>query len=284
MHHRGDSPWAFGSASHRRPPSRARSTLLVLVLLAAATSFPAVAIEPPSAGPAVPAQAAHSETDARCRTVDCAGSLFFVTTLSSDDVDAMTGVVWQPGCPVPLSALRNVHVGYLDRNGVVQAGVLTMHQAVADEVVDVFRELLALGFVIERIAPATVMGGDDDALMSANITSGFNCRRVTGGRRWSPHSEGRAIDINPLWNPYVKGNVVAPAGGREFLGGRETSGHVGLLHGTSLAVAAFERRGWTWGGRWRSLQDWQHVERELDRRPRKTAASTRSGQRSSTSP
>jgi len=190
------------------------------------------------------------------------GVLFFVAPLSDADVAAMTGVVWRAGCPVPLSSLRNVHVAYRGVDGVVRSGVLTLHEAVAEDAVVVFKALLQAGFAIEQIAPATARGGDDAELMAANITSAFNCRPVTGGKGWSPHAYGRAIDINPLWNPYQKGAVVIPAAGRAFVVDRDDSDHVGLLTPRSPAVTLFERHGWTWGGRWRSLKDWQHVEKK----------------------
>lgn len=185
-----------------------------------------------------------------------------MTPLSADDVAAMTGVVWRPGCPVPLEQLRNAAVGYLGPDGAVHKGVLVVHEAVAADVVDAFRALLDRGFVIARVAPATETGGDDLALMQANITSAFNCRPVTGGRGYSPHSYGVAIDINPLWNPYVKRGRVLPPEGAAFVDDRERTARPGMLVSGGDAVAVFESRGWTWGGRWRSMKDWQHVEKK----------------------
>ena len=46
--------------------------------------------------------------------------------------------------------------------------------------------------------------------IKANNTSGFNCRAVTGDNGWSEHAYGRAIDVNPFVNPYVKGGTVLP--------------------------------------------------------------------------
>ena len=181
--------------------------------------------------------------------------------LSPADVAAMSGVVWRPGCPVPLDRLRNVAVGYLGEDGAVHAGTLVVHEAVAVDVQEAFRALLDQGFVVARIAPATEKGGDDVALMRANITSAFNCRAITGGRSFSPHSWGIAIDINPLWNPYVKNGRVSPPEGAPFLVDRERAGRPGFLVPGSAAVAVFEQRGFTWGGRWRSPRDWQHVEK-----------------------
>jgi hypothetical protein len=37
---------------------------------------------------------------------------------------------------------------------------------------------------------------------AATNTSGFNCRKVSGASHWSEHAFGRAIDLNPLRNPW----------------------------------------------------------------------------------
>jgi hypothetical protein len=55
---------------------------------------------------------------------------------------------------------------------------------------------------------------DDDRSMEANNTSAFNCRPITGGTAWSNHSYGRAIDVNPVQNPYIsRGGTVLPPNG-----------------------------------------------------------------------
>ena len=46
-------------------------------------------------------------------------------------------------------------------------------------------------------------GGNDFRSIEADNTSAFNCRFVDGTTRWSNHAFGRAIDVNPLENPYV---------------------------------------------------------------------------------
>ena len=85
---------------------------------------------------------------------------------------------------------------------------LIVHQAVASEVGEIFVELHRQQFPIQDISPALTKLGKDDALMRSNVTSAFNCRAITGGKRILRHSYGRAIDINPLWNPYIKGMKV----------------------------------------------------------------------------
>jgi hypothetical protein len=275
-------------------PPRVHARLLVPSVVVFAFAIPTLAAAPTTAAPttaapttaapttaapttaapttAAPTTAAPTTAGPVCTTAACHAALFAVTSLSPADVAAMTGVVWRPGCPVSLDRLRNVAVGYLGPDGAVHGGTLVVHEDIADDVLDAFGALLDAGFVIARIAPATVQGGDDIALMRANITSAFNCRAVTGGRAFSPHAYGIAVDVNPLWNPWMKDGRVLPAEGAPFVVGRARAPPPGMLVHGSAAVAVFEQRGFVWGGRWRSLKDWQHVEK-------RTTAGERSGRR-----
>ena len=99
-------------------------------------------------------------------------------------------------------------------------------------------------------------GGDDAASMAANNTSAFNCRRVAGSSSWSQHSYGRAIDINPVQNPYVSGSTVSPPAGGAYL----DRGHIrpGMIVADDAAVRSFAAVGWSWGGAWARTKDYQH--------------------------
>ena len=87
---------------------------------------------------------------------------------------------------------------------------------VAADVAGVFATMFAQQFPIARMVRVEHYGGDDDASMAADNTSAFNCREITGGGAFSNHSWGMAIDVNPLENPYVKGDVVLPAARRTW--------------------------------------------------------------------
>ena len=53
------------------------------------------------------------------------------------------------------------------------------------------------------MTPVDAYGGSDFRSIEADNTSAFNCRFVDGTTRYSEHAYGRAIDINPIENPYV---------------------------------------------------------------------------------
>ena len=171
---------------------------------------------------------------------------------------------WHPGCPVPPEDLRRLTVKYLDFDRKVSTGILVVHKDVAQEISAVFRDLLRHRFMIQRMRPMEEYGADDDASMAANNTSGFNCRDVTGQPgKFSNHSWGRAIDINPLTNPYVKGDKVLPPGGRAYLD--RSLEHPGSILSGSYVVQRFSEAGWKWGGDWKDRQDYQHFEKPVPR-------------------
>ena len=90
---------------------------------------------------------------------------------------------------------------------------LPEQRSLAATLVGVFRRLYAAGFPIRRMRPVDAYGGSDFRSIEADNTSAFNCRRVEGTSRWSNHAYGRAIDVNPIENPYVssRGTTSHPA-------------------------------------------------------------------------
>lgn len=112
------------------------------------------------------------------------------------------------------------------------------------------RALYDARFPIQRMEPIDAYGGDDHRSMAANNTSGFNCREVAGRPGvWSERAYGRAIDLNPVQNPYVEG-------ARYTDRGRPSPG---LVTDNVVVVRAFAAIGWRWGGRWRTKRDYHHV-------------------------
>ncbi len=172
-----------------------------------------------------------------------------------DEIAARMASSWRPGCPVGLPDLRLVRVTHWGFDGQARPGEIVVHRNAADRILGVFSALFAARFPMEQVRLVDEFGGDDDRSMAANNTSGFNCRFVAGTRRWSQHAYGRAIDVNPVQNPYVTGGEVRPPEGRPYV--RRDPAVPGLITANSPAVAAFSRAGWQWGGRWRS-PDYQH--------------------------
>ena len=49
------------------------------------------------------------------------------------------------------------------------------------------------------------------------VTAGYQCRPVSGTKSWSEHAYGRAIDIDPLQNPMIRGNLSIRGAGAMWL-------------------------------------------------------------------
>lgn len=179
-----------------------------------------------------------------------------ITRLSPAARRAMTGPVWRKGCPVGLDRLRAVRVRYVDFGGAAQQGTLVVHRAHARRTVRAFRALYAARFPVRRIHPIERYAGSDHRSIEADNTSAFNCRRVTGGTRWSEHAYGRAIDLNPIENPYISGGRTAHDASEPFLD--RDDARPGMAVAGGAAVKAFAAAGFRWGGRWRDPVDTQH--------------------------
>jgi len=160
---------------------------------------------------------------------------------------------YRAGCPVAPPQLRTIEVSYWDFAGEPKVGRIVVARRVADDVVDVFRQLWAKRFPIRRLQPISVYHGDDDASMAADNTSGFNCRFVGGTKRWSMHAYGEAIDVNTVENPYIRGSTISPPAGRAFLD--RSRYRKGMAVRDGVLVRAFASVGWKWGA---SFGDYQH--------------------------
>lgn len=217
-------------------PVSAPSRIRALPLLAAAALLPAAL---PSAGAAA---------DPPYRAV--------VRVLSPAERSDMTPRVWRRGCPVGLGRLRHVSVPFIGFDGRARRGAVVVHNGVARDVIQVFRVLYRARFPIRRMQPIQRYDGDDHASIEADNTSAFNCRAATGSRTWSQHAYGRAIDINPLENPYVSRGTTSHPRSVRYL--RRTPLRRGMIVARGVVVRAFESRGWEWGGRWSGIRDYQH--------------------------
>jgi hypothetical protein len=104
--------------------------------------------------------------------------------------------------------------------------------------------------------------GDDDVSMADNNTSAFNYRDVVDSKGvLSKHSYGVAIDINPIQNPYIKGKKISPASGTNYVNRKKFQN--GMIIKNDVCYKAFKDRGWTWGGEWKTMKDYQHFQKTI---------------------
>lgn len=151
-------------------------------------------------------------------------------------------------CPVPATDLRRIWVRYLGFDGRAHEGNVIMHHTLVGQTQRGFETLYRRRFPIMAMSPEVV---PDKTV----LTMGYECRYVAGTTKWSQHSYGRAIDINPRQNPMIRGDYLDPPNAATWLA--RDRYWPGMMHENG-AVSAFTAEGFAWGGRWKTLKDYMH--------------------------
>ncbi len=177
----------------------------------------------------------------------------------------MQGKSFKPNCTMPRASLRYLRVLHRNTEGKTQLGEIVCNQSIANDLLDIFRKLYEAGYKIERITLIDDYNADDETSMRANNTSCFNFRVVSGTTKLSKHSQGLAIDINPLYNPYIHLNngKVEPATGKPYAYNRANLRNVKvpIIDTKDLCYRLFIQHGFRWGGAWKTVKDYQHFEK-----------------------
>ena len=186
-----------------------------------------------------------------------------VEPLSASLRNQLTGPAWRPGCPVGLSDLRLLTVSIYGFDGRVSDGQLIVNRDVAGPLRSVFRRLYELRFRIRHMRLSDVYGPPRAWPKDGDVSGAFYCRQAvpspcTGGSgtgRWSQHAYGRAVDLNPIENPYYGCDRVHDPRSRPFV--KRTPLRRGMV--TPAVVRAFRSIGWGWGGDWTGrTKDYMH--------------------------
>ena len=190
---------------------------------------------------------------------------FRVDTISDALFQHMQGKSFPEECTISRSDLRMVSVLHVDFQGNTRHGVIICNKAIAKDLLDIFRELYRQRYPIAQIRPIDDFDANDERSMQANNTSCFCYRVVNGSKHLSMHARGLAIDLNPLQNPCVKRRkdgtlFIQPRTARPYVNRARTFKYK-ITH-NDLAYRLFAQHGFTWGGDWRSLKDYQHFEKK----------------------
>lgn len=188
--------------------------------------------------------------------------------IPEDIREYMTGKSWRPNNDISLDQLSYLTIPHYDFNGEVTRGHMVVNAAVAEDVLDIFAQLYDIQYPIERMELVDEYGADDYASIEANNTSAFNYRQSTDGSgRLSKHALGRAIDINPQYNPYVnssgKGSHsnAAEYWSRDYQNWSSQIARRAYIGPEAEIYKIFIEHGWEWGGSWSSYRDYQHFQK-----------------------
>ncbi|MEU9339102.1 M15 family metallopeptidase [Streptomyces sp. NPDC048290] len=151
------------------------------------------------------------------------------------------------GCPVTSPGqLRRVEINHYDFDGEIQRGVLVVNADIAESTVRIFTALFDAEFPIKQMKPLEEYGGDNTPSLADDNTASFNCRRsnqINAPALESPHANGRAIDINPLENPWMDLRCKCWKPSAEF--SERTEGKGKILEGDQV-WQLFIDEGWIW--------------------------------------
>ena len=191
--------------------------------------------------------------------------MFFSSQAIPDSIfSLMQGKTFKKNCTIPRSSLRYILCLHRDAKGNAIVGEMVVNKDIAEDVLDIFRQLFINRYPIERMRLIDYWDADDENSMAANNSSSFNFRRISHTNKVSKHGCGMAIDINRLYNPYQKTlangkTVVEPAAGKRYLNRKQKFDY--KITKGDLCYRLFKQHGFKWGGDWTSMKDYQHFEK-----------------------
>lgn len=187
---------------------------------------------------------------------------FWISEIDEATFARMKGKSYKDNCPIPLEDLRYLHVLHKDINGITHEGELVCNVYIASDVLEIFRALFLADYPIERVRLVDEYGADDETSMRDNNSSCFNFRFISHTTKISKHGLGLAVDINTLYNPYVKtvnGKlIIEPATAGEYTDRSKNFPY--KIEKGDLCYKLFTKRGFEWGGEWKTVKDYQHFE------------------------
>lgn len=188
---------------------------------------------------------------------------FYIMKIDENIKNRINGKSYKKDSDIPYEDLRYIRVLHKNFEGKTQIGELIVNKSVAEDVLDIFKELYDAAYLIERMVLIDEYDAEDNSSMAANNSSAFNFRFIDGTTKRSSHSDGLAIDINPLYNPYVRTidgkEVVLPENGTEYAD-RTKENHY-YIKKDDICFKAFSKRKFTWGGEWKNSKDYQHFQK-----------------------
>jgi len=164
-----------------------------------------------------------------------------------------------------VKCLRIVPVEFYNQDKELAKGEVVVHMALVEDIKKLFSLIKREQFPITSANPIhlDLYQWSDAKSMAADNTSAYNFRTISGAKVLSYHALGRAIDINPKCNPYVRDLkqkiFIDPPGSRYSpesrcaLSWQNPSG--------AKIIRLMQGLGWNWGGSWENPKDYQHFEK-----------------------
>ena len=136
--------------------------------------------------------------------IGMAAQVFSVQPIPDSVFQRMQGRSWPEGCTVRRADLRYLRLSHVDADKKEHVGEMVCNKAIANDLLEIFRELYRQKYPIQHIRLIDDYEADDERAMRDNNTSSFCYRKISGSAKLSKHAMGMAVDINTLYNPYVR--------------------------------------------------------------------------------
>lgn len=191
---------------------------------------------------------------------------FYIKPIPDDIFEKMQGKSYKENCTVPREELRYLHILHVGFDNNTHEGELIVNKRIAEDVLDIFKELYKAGYQIEKVRLIDEYNALDELSMRDNNSSAFNFRYISYSTTLSKHAMGLAVDINTLYNPYIKqvdGRLnIEPANAVNYVDRNRQFPH--KIDHDDLCYKLFTKYGFEWGGDWEDSKDYQHFEIKLE--------------------
>ncbi len=202
------------------------------------------------------------ETETTEKKKDTSEQDFYISKITDEIFSRIEGKSFKDDCTLPRKDLRYLHVLHKDIDGEVHEGEMIVNYHIAEDVLEILKELYENDYPIEKIRLVDEYDADDELSMEDNNSSCFNFRFVSYTTKISKHGLGLAVDINTLYNPYVKTvngkRSIEPVNAEAYLD-READFDYKIEKG-DLCYKLFTEHGFEWGGNWVNSKDYQHFQ------------------------
>ncbi len=192
-------------------------------------------------------------------------TMFWQEPLDDETFIRIYGKSYKEGCPVAREDLRYMQMLHYDLEGNIRVGEMISNHRITDVLLSIFRQLYDAHYPIEKMLLVDEYDADDESSSADNNTSCFNFRTVANSHNLSYHAQGLAVNINPLYNPYIISGyhtdgpiVCTPAAGIDYLDREQEFPY--KIDPDDLCVQLFKEAGFTWGGDWQYTPDYMHFD------------------------
>ena len=187
---------------------------------------------------------------------------FYILEINDEIFKRIEGKSFSKDCTLSRGDLRYIHVLHIDNTGMTHEGEMICNKYIAETLIKIFKKLYKEKYPIEKMKLIDEYDANDEKSMEDNNSSCFNFRFISHTTRISKHGYALAVDINTLYNPYIKvvdgETIIEPITGKPYVDRSQT--FIYKIEKNDLCYQLFIENGFEWGGDWEDRKDYQHFE------------------------